>query len=133
MKQNLEIGLRLTEDYAIESEHGAKHVGSGEVQVLSTPAMILFMERTARQCVQSKLEDGYITVGIRVDVRHLNAAPIGETLRVIAQLTEIDGRRLTFKVRAEWQNEVIGEGEHERVIVNRDRFLQKLVEKTART
>ncbi len=133
MEQNLKIGLTLTAKYTVKNEHAAKAVGSGEVEVLSTPAMIAFMENTALHCVQEKLPKGFITVGFRVDVKHLSPVPVGEEIRVTAQLTGIDERKLAFKVKAEWQNEVIGEGQHERVIVHHERFLQKLKEKMDRT
>ena len=126
MDQNLKIGLTAVEDYLIQSEHAAKHVGSGEVETLSTPAMIAFMEKTARKTVETKLLEGEITVGTRVDIRHMGPVPIGEKLKVTAQLVEIDKRKLTFKVKAEWRNEVIGIGQHERFIVNKEKFLQKL-------
>jgi len=126
MDQKLRIGLTAVADYLIRSEHAAKHVGSGEVETLSTPAMIAFMEKTARQTVESKLAEGDITVGTRVDISHLGPVPIGEPLKVTAQLLGIDKRKLTFKVKAEWRNEVIGTGQHERFIVNKKKFLQKL-------
>ena len=133
MAQNLEIGLTLLKNYPIKSQHAAKHVGSGEVETLSTPAMIAFMEKTARQCVQPKLLEDNITVGTRVNIRHLGPVPIGENLKVTAQLLEIDGRRLIFEVKAEWRDEVIGIGQHERAIVNKEKFLQKLWEKIGGT
>jgi fluoroacetyl-CoA thioesterase len=126
MGQNLRIGLTAVDYYLIKSEHAAKQVGSGEVETLSTPAMIAFMEKTARQTVESKLPEGDITVGTRVDIRHLGPVPIGENLKVTAQLLGTDKIRLTFKVKAEWRNEVVGIGQHERFIVNKEKFLQKL-------
>ena len=126
MGKNLRIGLKAVDGYLIKSEHAAKHVGSGEVEALSTPAMIAFMEKTARQTVESKLPEGDITVGTRVDIRHLGPVPIGENLKVTAQLVGIDKTKLTLKVNAEWRNEVIGTGQHERFIVNKEKFLQKL-------
>lgn len=126
MGQPLRIGLTAVDNYLIKSEHAAKHVGSGEVEALSTPAMIAFMEKTARQTVESRLPEGDITVGTRVDIRHLGPVPIGENLKVTAQLVGIDKTKLTFKVKAEWRNEVIGTGQHERFIVNKENFLQKL-------
>jgi fluoroacetyl-CoA thioesterase len=126
MGQTLRIGLTAVDNYLIKSEHAAKHVGSGEAEVLSTPAMIAFMEKTARQTVESRLPEGDITVGTRVDIRHLDPVPIGENLKVTAQLVGIDKTKLTFKVKAEWRNEVIGTGQHERFIVNKEKFLQKL-------
>ena len=129
MDQKLRIGLTAVEDYLIQSEHAAKHVGSGEVETLSTPAMIAFMEKTARKMVETKLLKGEITVGTRVDISHKGPVPIGEKLKVTAQLIEIDKRKLTFKVKAEWRNEVVGIGQHERFIVNKEKFLQKLKSK----
>jgi fluoroacetyl-CoA thioesterase len=128
MKQDLETGLALTRNYLIRSEHAAGNVGSGEVEVLSTPAMIAFMERTSRKCVQPRLSEGAITVGTAINVKHLSPVLIGEELEVKAQLLEIDGRRLRFKVETKWQNQVIGKGWHERYIVNEERFLKKLRE-----
>ena len=126
MGQTLRIGLTAVDNYLIKSKHAAKNVGSGEVEVLSTPAMIAFMERTARQTVESRLPEGDTTVGTRVDIRHLSPVPIGENLKVTAKLVGIDKTKLTFKVKAEWRNEVIGTGQHERFIVNKEKFLQKL-------
>ncbi|MFX0211020.1 MAG: thioesterase family protein [Candidatus Hodarchaeota archaeon] len=128
MKQNLDIGLTLIKNYSIKKKHAAQHV-----ETLSTPAMIAFMEWTARQCVQPRLPEGDITVGTRIDIKHLSSVPIGENLKVIAQLIEINNRRLTFKVKAEWKNEVIGQGCHERFIVNKEKFLEKIKQKTGRT
>ncbi len=130
MKPNLRVGLTFDKEYLLKKEYTAEHVGSGMLEVLSTPSMIALMEKTAMECVKPKLPEGYITVGHSVNVRHLSPVPIGERLRVTVQLKGIDGRRLTFKVKAEWRNEVIGEGQHERFIVNREKFLQKLEEKT---
>ena len=126
MGQKLRIGLTAVDGYLIKSEHAAKHVGSGEVEALSTPAMIAFMEKTARQTVESKLPEGDITVGTRVDIKHLGPVPIGENLKVTAQLVGIDKTNLTFKVKAELRKKVIGTGQHERFIVNKEKFLQKL-------
>lgn len=133
MRHKLKIGLKLIKSYIVKSEHAAKHVGSGEVEALSTPAMIAFMEMTARQCVKSKLTVGDITVGTRVDIRHLSPVPIGENLKVTAELLEVDKRRLIFNVKAEWRNEVVGTGKHERFIVNKEHFLEKLEEKMGET
>lgn len=125
MGQNLRVGLTAVGSYLIKSEHAARYVGSGEVEILSTPAMIAFMEKTARQAVEMKLPEGDITVGTRVDIRHVGPVPIGENLKVTAQLLAINKRRLTFNVKAEWKDEVVGKGQHERFIVNKEKFLQK--------
>ena len=129
MEQHIEVGLTLSRSYPTGKEHSARTVGSGEVEVLSTPSMVAFMENTARQCVRSKLPEGYMTVGTEICVSHLKPVPIGEILTVTVQLLEIDRRKLTFKVKAEWRDNIIGEGKHERFIVNKERFLQSLREK----
>ncbi len=122
----IETGLQLVKEFEVKREHAARHVGSGEVEVLSTPSMIAFMERTALQCVEEHLPEGYTTVGFRVDVKHLKPAPIGAKIRVKVKLIEVDRRRLVFEVKAYWRNILIGEGIHERYVVDRNRFLSKV-------
>jgi fluoroacetyl-CoA thioesterase len=129
LTQKLEVGLTFKKDYLIKEEHAARHIGSGDIEVLSTPSMIGFMENAAMECVKPELTQGQTTVGSAINIKHLSPVPTGEKLTVTAQLIDIDKKRLTFKVRAEWRNKVIGDGRHERFIVNREKFLQKLQEK----
>src|ERR1044071_5446171 len=96
----------------------ANAVGSGGIAVLSTPSMIGLMEGAAHNVVAPLLSDGQVTVGTRVDVRHLAAMPSGVAVRTRAELLEIDGRRLVFRVEAFDAREKIGEGTHERAIVD---------------
>lgn len=114
--------------FVVGDEHVAKHVGSGDVEVLSTPSMIAFMERVAMECVQVFLPEGYTTVGTAVEVRHLNPAPKGVEVEVAAKLVEVDGRRLKFEVEARWGSVLVGKGVHERFIVERLKFLEKVKE-----
>ncbi len=114
--------------FVVGDEHVAKHVGSGDVEVLSTPSMIAFMERVAMECVQVFLPEGYTTVGTAVEVRHLNPAPKGVEVEVAAKLIEVDGRRLKFEVEARWGSVLVGKGVHERFIVERLKFLEKVRE-----
>ena len=120
------IGLRGVREFTVGMEDSARSLGSGDVNVLSTPSMIRMMEETSRLLVQDKLPEGYTTVGIRVDVRHLKAAPIGCKIKVVSKLLKVEGRKLTFKVEAYWNEEKIGEGIHERFIINRKSFLEKV-------
>jgi fluoroacetyl-CoA thioesterase len=129
LAQKLEVGLTFKNDYLIKEEHTAMHIGPGDIEVLSTPSMIGFMENAAMECVKPELTQGQTTVGSAINIKHLGPVPTGEKLTVTAQLIDIDKKRLTFKVRAEWRNEVIGDGRQERFIVNREKFLQKLQEK----
>ncbi|MGC8983415.1 MAG: thioesterase family protein [Desulfurococcaceae archaeon] len=126
VSESVPVGISCTEEHYASEEHAARHVGSGDVAVLSTPSMIAFMERTSMNCVQKYLPRGYTTVGTVVNVRHLNPAPIGSKIRVESRLVEKDGRRLVFEVKAYWGDVLIGEGLHERFIVNREKFLEKL-------
>jgi len=106
-------------------ENTAARVGAGGVEVFATPMMIALMEQAAWQSVANDLEPGYVTVGTLVNVRHLAATPPGQRVRAAAELVEIDGRRLVFKVEAYDEKQKIGEGQHERYIVNLDRFMKK--------
>ena len=78
------------------------------------------------RAIQDKLEPGWSTVGTHIDLRHLKATPVGDTLTLSADVTEVDGRRLTFRVKAEDSGGVAGEGTHERVLIDLARFLQRV-------
>jgi len=125
---NLEVGIVNEKEFTVREEDTASFLGSGAVAVLSTPAMIMMMENTARLAVEDKLPEGYTTVGTRVDVAHLHPAPIGAKIRVFAKLIKQEGRKLVFTVEAYWNDKKIGEGTHERYIVNREKFLSKIRE-----
>ena len=129
----LKPGVKLEEEYEVTKEHLADFLSSGDVAVLSTPSMILFMENTSRLLVEGHLEEGYTTVGVRVDVRHLAPAPLGAKVKVVSVLKEVEGRKLTFEVKAYWGETLIGEGTHERFIVNKRRFLEKLKRKLSKS
>jgi predicted thioesterase len=87
--------------------------------------MIALMENAAWQAVAEHLDEGYVTVGTLVNVKHLAATPLGQKVRATAELIEIDRRRLVFKVEAYDERQKIGEGLHERFAVNLERFMQK--------
>jgi len=128
----IEEGLEYEKEYEIQEQHTAKFLGSGDVEVLSTPSMILFMENTARLSVEQKLPEGLTTVGTHVDVRHLRPAPLGGVVKIKAKLLRQEGRKLLFEVKAFWRDELIGEGIHERFIVDREKFLEKVKKKWGR-
>ena len=108
-----------------------EHFSSGPMDcllytsVLATPAMMALMEYTASQSVASELEDGQSTVGTLVDVKHVAATPVGMQVTCISELTEIDRRRLVFRVTASDACGLIGEGIHERFIIDKEKFLAK--------
>jgi fluoroacetyl-CoA thioesterase len=119
-------GMKGEASTTVVYENTAAAVGAGGVEVFATPMMIALMENAAWRAVAESLEEGYVSVGTRVDVRHLAATPIGQRVRATAELEEIDGRRLVFKVEAYDEEKKIGEGIHERYIVNLQRFLERL-------
>ena len=104
----------------------ASNFGSGGVDVFATPVMIGLMEEAACNAVHPALPAGQSTVGTMVNIRHLAATPVGMQVRGEALLTEIDGRRLVFQITAYDEREKIGEGEHERFIIDLDKFLQRV-------
>lgn len=110
----------------------AAALGSGSVPVYSTPALIALLEGAAIDALKGRLPDGMTTVGVRVDVRHLAATPVGQTVTARATLRQVDGRRLVFDVAAWDPVEPVGEGTHERVIVDRARFESRAAAKSAR-
>jgi len=106
----------------VREENTARHLGSGNVAVLATPEMVRLMEKAAVAAVDHLLPDGYRTVGVGVNVRHLAATPVGMRVRAQAELIAVEGRKLTFRVEADDEVEKIGEGEHRRVIIDLERF-----------
>ena len=121
----LTIGIKGTNEVVVTNELTAKNVGSGAVAVFATPMMIALMEKTCLQSVKPYLEEGQDTVGTRVDVSHGAATPVGMTVRCESELVEIDRRRLVFRVTARDDAGVVGEGTHERFIVDVEKFQAK--------
>ncbi|HZU68804.1 MAG TPA: thioesterase family protein [Ktedonobacteraceae bacterium] len=120
----LELGLTGEMTTTVVHENTAAYVGAGGVEVFATPMMIALMENASWRAVADHLDEGYVTVGTLVNVRHLAATPLGQQVRATAKLIEIDGRRLVFQVEAYDEKRKIGEGLHERFIVNLDRFMK---------
>src|SRR5713101_4485666 len=122
----LEPGLKGETTTTVVHENTAAYVGAGGVEVFATPMMIALMENAAWRAVADHLEEGNVTVGTLVNVRHLAATPLGQQVRATAELIEIDGRRLVFKVEAYDEKRKIGEGQHVRFIVDLERFLKRI-------
>jgi fluoroacetyl-CoA thioesterase len=122
----LEIGTKGEASTMVVHDNTAAAVGAGGVEVFATPMMIGLMENAAWRAVAHDLDAGDVTVGTLVNVQHLAATPVGQQVRAIAELIEIDGRRLVFKVEAYDEQRKIGEGQHERFIVNLEKFLKPL-------
>ena len=128
----IQPGLRGEARLVVAEEHTARHLGSGGVQVLATPQMILLMERAGVAAVDPLLPAGYRTVGAHLDVRHLAPTPVGFEVVAEVELIEREGRRLTFRVQVHDGLEVVGEGQHERFIIDVARFGQRVAQKAAR-
>jgi fluoroacetyl-CoA thioesterase len=122
-------GLTGEATTVVTEANTAAAVGSGGITVFSTPMMIALMENAAARAVQPYLNEGDSTVGTLVNVKHLSATPIGMTVRAVARLEAVEGRRLVFTVEAFDEKGKIGEGTHERFIITVDRFLHKVSQK----
>ena len=122
----LEIGLKHQSVMRVMEGNTAEFIGSGDMAVLATPAMIALMENAAMLAVALKIEESETTVGSMISTTHLKPSKVGNTVSAIAELTAIEGRKLTFKIEAYDGETLIGEGEHVRYIVNREKFLSKL-------
>jgi fluoroacetyl-CoA thioesterase len=122
----LMVGMRGEASLVVGEEQTAAAFGAGGVRVFGTPVMIGLMENAAWQLVQPELPAGESTVGTLVNVRHLAATPIGGHVVATAELIELDGRRLVFKVSARDDTQLIGEGIHERFRIVLERFLARL-------
>jgi len=121
----LQSGVKLSRRYIVTEHHIAKHLGSGGIEVLSTPSMILFIEETCRLIADENLPQNLTTVGTHIDVYHINPAPMGAGIEVRATLLHVDGRRLAYWAEVWMGNRLIGYGIHERFIVDREKFLEK--------
>jgi fluoroacetyl-CoA thioesterase len=108
------------------ARHSAESWGSGALPVFATPSLVGLMESAAMEALRQSLADGDTTVGTRIEVEHLAATPLGDTVRAEARLVSVDGRRLVFEIDAYDSVRQIGRARHERVIVSRTRFLEKL-------
>ncbi len=129
----LNPGLTGQVSLVVTEEHTAKHLGSGSVQVLATPQMILLMEQASVAAIDHLLPEGYRTVGVGLDVRHLAPTPVGFEVRATSELIEVDGRRLTCRVQVHDGIEVVGEGTHRRAIIEVRQFAERVAQKAKRS
>jgi fluoroacetyl-CoA thioesterase len=126
MELNLSIGLKYKEEKTVKMEDTAKIFGSGAAEVFATPMMIGLMEAASMNCVKDYLPEGHSTVGTLVNVKHISATRVGKKVWTEAELIEIDRRRLVFKVTAYDEDKQIGEGTHERFIIDEEKFMSSL-------
>lgn len=125
----LNPGRTGSAELVVGVEHSAPSIGSGLVPVLGTPVMINLIEAAALAAVERLLPPGHQSLGIHLDVRHFAATPIGMRVQATAELTAVDGRTLSFRVEARDDLEPIGDGTHQRVVVNVARFDQRVQRK----
>ena len=121
----MDTGIKGYKEITVTKELTAISVGSGDLEVYATPAMIALMEGTASESVKPELELGQGSVGTCIAIKHLAATPIGMRVRCESELVEVDGRRLVFNITAYDEKDKIGEGTHERFIVLNDKFQSK--------
>jgi fluoroacetyl-CoA thioesterase len=125
----LKPGLTGSAELLVGIEHTAPSIGSGRVPVLATPVMINLIEAAALAAAEHLLPAGHQSLGIHLDVRHFAATPIGMRIQARAELVAVAGRTLSFRVEASDERERIGEGVHERVVVNVARFDERVQRK----
>ncbi|WP_432404933.1 thioesterase family protein [Wukongibacter sp. M2B1] len=124
MEFNLEVGMKAEIDKVVSEKDTAASFGSGSVLVLATPMMIGLMENAALKAVDSHLPENFATVGIHLDVKHLASTPVGMKATAKAELIEIKGKKLKFKIEAYDEKEKIGEGYHSRYIIDVPKFIE---------
>lgn len=122
----METGLSYTSTLTVTEKDLAIHIGSGDLNVLATPTMLALMENAAMMAVKDKVGEGNTTVGSKICSSHLKPTACGQTITATATLTAVEGRKLTFHIKASDEQGLIGEGEHVRYIVNTDKFMSKL-------
>ena len=125
----LRPGLRGEASLIVAEEHTAPRVGSGAIHVLATPVMINLIEAAALAAVERLLPPGHQSLGTVLNVRHIAATPVGMRVTAFATVEKIDGRTIAFKVEARDERELIGDGTHERVVVNVEKFDQRVQRK----
>jgi predicted thioesterase len=127
----LTAGLEGHAELVVGEQHTAPRIGSGRVHVLATPVMINLMEAAALDAAENLIPAGHQSLGTHLDVRHIAATPVGMKVRATARLVSVDGRTLEFKVEARDEKDLIGDGAHTRLVVNVERFDQRVQAKLA--
>jgi predicted thioesterase len=125
-------GTTGTSELVVREEHTAPRVGSGEVHVLATPVMINVIEAAALAAIERVLPPGYQSLGTLLNVRHIAATPVGMRVRAQAKVLRVEGRTVFFEVKVHDEKELVGEGMHERVVVNVAKFSERVSRKLSR-
>ena len=122
---DITVGMKGEVSTLVEREDTAREVGSGDLLVYATPCMVALMEGAACEAIADALSDTQTTVGTALNIEHISATPVGLEVRAEAEVTEVEGKVITFAVRAFDEAGEIGKGTHKRVIVNSQKFLDK--------
>ena len=125
----IDKGIKGRREQTVTPEMSAARIGSGLVEVFATPMMVALIEQTCLESVLPQLEEGQGTVGTLVNVSHVSATPVGMRVWSESELVEVDRRRLVFKVKAYDECGLIGEGTHERFIIDNAKFMEKIKNK----
>ena len=127
----LPAGLTGSAELVVGEQHTAPRIGSGRIRVLATPVMINLIEAAALAAVEQSLPEHHQSLGTHLDITHVAATPVGMRVRATAVVLRVEGRTIYFHVKAEDERELIGEGTHERVVVNVERFDRRVQEKVS--
>jgi fluoroacetyl-CoA thioesterase len=122
----LQAGLNAEVEITVSETETAAYLGSGLVPVYATPALVALMENAAVRALEGHLPPGHTTVGGQIDVRHLAATPVGMQVRARAELTEVQGRKLSFRILAWDEVEQVGEASHVRYVVDEEAFTTRV-------
>ena len=123
----IEIGLKHTSELTVKDAVTAVKVGSGDMPVLATPMLMALMENAAMLAVRDALPEGCTTVGGHIESSHLKPSKVGDVVRAEAEVTKVDGKKIVFKVAAYSGDILLGEGTHLRFIVDREKFMSKVL------
>lgn len=126
MKSRPHIGETGERDFPTESKHAVEFAGNGMPAVVSTPNLVGFLERTARETIAPHLEADERSVGIEIDIRHLAPTPVGQTIHCTARVIAVDGSKIGFQIEARDAHEVIVRGLHKRAVIRTDSFSQRV-------
>ena len=126
---DLPAGLKGTAEMVVGEQHTAPRIGSGRIRVLATPVMINLIEAAALAAIEQSLPEEHQSLGTRLDLSHVAATPVGMRVRATAEVVRVEGRTVHLRVAAHDERELIGEGTHERVVVNVARFDERVQRK----
>ncbi len=124
--EGIQVGSIAESIQVVAKDRSATHLGSGTLGVYATPSMALFVEQVCRQMIDPILPEGQASVGVRIDLRHLAPTPVGDTVRLRAEITSIEDNLVSFQAQIWDSKEMIGEALHQRVVIDVERFLKRV-------